>query len=397
MKKWQFIHVFIGLFVIICCNNDDKQINNFEQEQNNKEYLTALKLIQGFSKEQNQDLSRNAANKLIITNIEKGSINCTDKQIISRSKENINSNVNIYTFTIKTNGQTGFAIATGDKRIAQVLVYVKNGAISDTTEIPAMAFMIRGIKTSLKRDLKEYYDGSDNLSRNDQNWTTVSTTEFVKTKWSTKSPYNNNYDLGNCSTTTNKKYRASTAAVAFAQAITANKKRPVNFPFEYCISEWKREPKIDEKYNLYVPQLTEFIKSLEPSSVKLQCSESSWSDIQALLTMSNYYGYIRDQSYTYDISANYAKIAKNAQAGYCTLFGGHKSVPFVSGSYYVWIVDGFKGKVNPDKTQAKMAQIHCVYCYEGKGDGWYSNPFGAVSGEQPGIADQFQFMYFNEI
>lgn len=78
------IHVFIGLFVIICCNNDDKQINNFEQEQNNKEYLTALKLIQGFSKEQNQDLSRNAANKLIITNIEKGSINCTDKQIISR-------------------------------------------------------------------------------------------------------------------------------------------------------------------------------------------------------------------------------------------------------------------------------------------------------------------------
>ena len=54
MKKWQFIHVFIGLFVIICCNNDDKQINNFEQEQNNKEYLTALKLIQGFSKEQNQ-------------------------------------------------------------------------------------------------------------------------------------------------------------------------------------------------------------------------------------------------------------------------------------------------------------------------------------------------------
>lgn len=34
MKKWQFIHVFIGLFVIICCNNDDKQINNFEQEQN---------------------------------------------------------------------------------------------------------------------------------------------------------------------------------------------------------------------------------------------------------------------------------------------------------------------------------------------------------------------------
>ena len=112
--------------------------------------------------------------------------------------------------------------------------------------------------------------------------------------------------------------------------------------------------------------------------------------------MSNYYGYIRDQSYTYDISANYAKIAKNAQAGYCTLFGGHKSVPFVSGSYYVWIVDGFKGKVNPDKTQAKMAQIHCVYCYEGKGDGWYSNPFGAVSGEQPGIADQFQFMYFNE-
>ena len=124
MKKWQFIHVFIGLFVIICCNNDDKQINNFEQEQNNKEYLTALKLIQGFSKEQNQDLSRNAANKLIITNIEKGSITCTDKQIISRSKENINSNVNIYTFTIKTNGQTGFAIATGDKRIAQVLVYV---------------------------------------------------------------------------------------------------------------------------------------------------------------------------------------------------------------------------------------------------------------------------------
>ena len=109
MKKWQFIHVFIGLFVIICCNNDDKQINNFEQEQNNKEYLTALKLIQGFSKEQNQDLSRNAANKLIITNIEKGSITCTDKQIISRSKENINSNVNIYTFQIiKDQTSVGF-------------------------------------------------------------------------------------------------------------------------------------------------------------------------------------------------------------------------------------------------------------------------------------------------
>ena len=45
MKKWQFIHVFIGLFVIICCNNDDKQINNFKKIS----IYILIALIQHFS------------------------------------------------------------------------------------------------------------------------------------------------------------------------------------------------------------------------------------------------------------------------------------------------------------------------------------------------------------
>lgn len=393
MQWIKLLCLIIGLGSFTGCSNHD-QVNIPNEEQVNKEYSAALQLLQEFSKAQNQSLSRNGNNKLIIKHVKKNSINCIDETSLSRSNEDVDGNIDIYTFTIEINGKTGFAMVTGDKRIAQILTYVECGAIADTSDIPAMAFMIRNIPASLKYDLKTYYEGEQALSRNNQDWTTISTTPFIKTTWSCVSPYNNNYDMAKCDFTLNNKYQASTAAVACAQAIVANKKRPNGFPAHYVLSEWTREPKIDEKYNIYAPQVAEFIKGLEPGSVTYNCSYPSFAQLGFITSTITYYGYILDQSYSYGITADYAKIARNAQAGYCTIFGGNTELG-VMNNYYAWVVDGFMGKLNTDKSQAKMTKVHCVYCYAGKGDGWYVNPFSAA-GNQAEMKYKFQFIYFNE-
>ena len=387
--------MIFSLVIIASCSNN-KPYSIFGQEQGNEEYEIALQLVREFSKEQSFGLSRNKSNELVIKKVEKSSVVCVDYITVSRSREEVNENIDIYTFTIEKNGKTGFAMATGDKRIAQVLSFVEVGSVSDTIDIPSLAFMIRNIPTALKRELREYYDGEPVLSRNDQNWTALSTTPFVKTTWGTGAPYNNNYDMVNCSSTSNYKYQASTTAVACAQVIIANKQRPTNFEYEICIPTWTREPKIDEKYNVYAAQAAAFIKGIDNgASVTYACERPSYAQLINAASSITYYGYIRDQHYSYDITADYAKIARNAKAGFGTIFGG-KVTSISANNYYAWIVDGFQGKVNSDITQAKMAKVHCVFCFGGRGDGWFINPFdkGATGGSS--VADGLmQFIYFN--
>ena len=398
MKKYHVksLCMIFSFTLIAGCSNNNEQYSVLGQEQDNEEYETALQLIKEFSREQNSGVSRNAGNELVIKKVKKSSVICTEQANISRSSEEINGNVDIYTFTIEKNGETGFAMATGDKRIAQVLSYVEVGSIADTNDIPSMTFMLKSIPTALKRELREYFEEKLILSRNDQNWISLSTSPFVKTTWSTGAPYNNNYDMVNCSSTNNYKYQASTAAVACAQAICANKQRPTGFEYEYCIQTWLKESKIDEKYNVYAAQAAAFIKGIDDgASVTYMCERPSYIQLLNAASSITYYGLIRDQHYSYGNSADYAKIARNAKAGFCTIFGG-KVGSMLGNNYYGWIVDGFMGKVNPDLTQAKMAKVHCIFCFGGKGDGWFINPFDKGATGESYVADtQLQFIYFN--
>lgn len=372
------------------CNNQNQTLPIVENEVN-EEYNTALKLVQDFAKEEDQNLSRNKNENIKIITAEKSSIILNNN--LSRSSKK-GDKIDLYTFSFKKNGNIGFAIATGDERVAQVVSYVEKGTLADTVNIPEMTIMLHQIPVGLENDLQIFYEEQQlSISRIPSDWNLVKTGPLVKTTWDVGEPYNNNYDIGGCNTTSNYKYKASTTAVAFAQAMITNKKRPSGFPAHYILSEWTREPKIDAKYNIYAPQVAEFIRFLEPASATFGC-DISIAQVNPVMTVLTYYGYQQNVSCGTSVNVQYERIARNVQDGYCAVFGGTTRTD--NPNYYGWVVDGFQGYLSPDKKQCRLVMVHCAYSRGGQGNGWYKSAFdkSATGGkEDPNVKGQY--IYFD--
>lgn len=384
------LFLIIGFAIFTSCNNQYQGYTPVSKQEN-EEYETALKLLNDFSMQENVVQSRSKSSTIQIKHVEKKSISCSNQILYSKNMDK-DSELDLYIFTIEKEGKEGFAMVTGDRRIPQVAAYVEYGTLADTALIPEMAFVVRNIENSLKYDLQLYYkDEGEILTKNQDQYDKVETNPLVKTTWDVGSPYNNNYDFGGCSTP-NQKYKASSTAIAFAQAIVANKKRPSAFPSNYNISQWLQKSKV-EATDPYVSQVAELIYNLE-GGTNLGCNVS-YCDLLISKGNMTYYGY-SDQEFTYgNGSIDYVNVVKNLKQGYCTIAGG-KTINGSFNTYYCWVIDGFKGLINKGGTTAKLAQAHCVYSYGGKGNGWYANPFNekATDTGKDVINSNLQFIYF---
>lgn len=231
--KTSYLIVCVLLILSGCSNNTDEIISTTQNETENKvekDYQKALDLVKEFAEKVNRPKSKSFDFSAVeIKNVEKSSLPIKftkEMPTVAKSKGiDMKESVDIYTFQFIKDGKEGFAIATDDPRHPTVLAYIEEGKLADTVENSAPAFVFRNIKNIVLSDINRYY-GEKLLPQAKtkviyQNWQFQ---PILTTKWTTNSPYNNNYHKpsgSSCTSTENGKYPASYTAIALAQCIAA--------------------------------------------------------------------------------------------------------------------------------------------------------------------------------
>lgn len=95
----------------------------------------------------------------------------------------------LYEFTTETDGQEGYSVVVGDKRVEKVLVSVPYGSLADTSFIEPLRLYFRDIPLLIEQDLEQYYEGTKETAI--QTKMTVETSyRFTSTNWGQGYPYN---------------------------------------------------------------------------------------------------------------------------------------------------------------------------------------------------------------
>lgn len=381
MRKYLIVLLGIAsLFAFSKCSNDKENIADTEKTGKLSENLQgqdkAWALVKKFAEKVNVNTSRAGVfdfSNLKITKTEKEII-CVDdlRQNLVRNTETINTNVETYRFTFEKNGKNGFAIATNDERVNRVLAFVEEGYLSDTVNIPGMAYMVRRFRDVLAQDLDKYYTEGPQTYEFMQEWTLG---PCLKTQWHTGEPYNNNYKTPStpCVETDNGKYQASSTAISVAQCI-ANYPQDYDIPAallkKHNIIQLVAQNKIYAWDTELAPKVAAFVKEFDPDkTTKFRCTGSS-TEIADLGNALNTLGF--GGSYTYyqnkhDIIWTFKCLRWDCP----TVYGGLTRDFSQSEG---WVVDGFWGMVNSNVTNIELTSVHCVFAFGGTGNGWYSNP-----------------------
>ncbi len=380
------IGLLTGILFFSSCNKQKTADISPCIPQNN-EYKTALELVQKFAEQEEKPFSKSQDIQIKYSDMKTIPL---QEAVYSKSpNRNAKNEVNIYTFTLKTNGVEGFAMATGDPRTPQVLAYVENGTLADTIDIPELAFVLRSVEKGLINNLQDFHKTQSIETKNNMEYETINVEPLVKTTWNIGTPYNNSYPNGNCYS--GQKYKASSTAIALAQAIVANPKRPNAFPPTYDVKRWT-EKKTVEATDFYASQVADLIYGLE-GGTNLDCSES-FCNLTIAKGMMTYYGYLENESYIFKAGYDFeADLAKSIKQKYCTVVGGQIN-SFANNRYYAWVLDGFKGKLSKSGKKAVLVQVHCAYSHGGKGNGWFASPFFINGNKNSSISINLEFIHF---
>lgn len=69
----------------------------------------------------------------------------------------VRDTIPVYEFTTETDGQEGYSVVVGDKRVEKVLISVPSGLLSDTSFIEPLRLYYRDIPMLIQQDLNQYY------------------------------------------------------------------------------------------------------------------------------------------------------------------------------------------------------------------------------------------------
>ena len=191
-KNYAIPFLFVFLFCFFACENksltDENLVSAESFTWDQKELANARKLVENFGRMIGVNTKSSALATVTLDKVEtlKCHIPVTKSTIVTDS-------VNLYTFTLEKDGRKGFAIASGDERVADVYVYVEEGALSDTAYIPGMAQYIREIPEHCMYDL-QYCGANETLTKcsppdyycNDA----FNSSPLVQTQWHQGEPYN---------------------------------------------------------------------------------------------------------------------------------------------------------------------------------------------------------------
>lgn len=409
MRKYFYVSLSVVFLFIFCrCNNENEEVINIDKKivneisENLQGEKKALALVKEFAEKINKSSSVSRVfdfSDVEIEKIEKSfvPIELNEKfSTLSRSSvEDMKESVDLYTFTLKKDGQKGFAISTDDPRCARVLAYVENGSLADTVNNPAVSFMLQNIRDVLILDLNRYYRDKEypEMSRaaNSDFWQSWQLLPNLKTKWNNwNAPYNNNYPFpsnggAKCTSTGNGKYPASMMAISIAQCLASyytDYDLPTTLTSKYNVRAFGETETISTS-STHAAKVAEFVRFFDDTKVsggvtKFTCSNrGTETELRWVTPRLNELG-ITDKYYLYTANKRIDLVlidAFKACRWDCpSVYAGYNNKTGESKVYAAWIIDGFIGMVNDNLTKTEDAMVHCCFNVGGALDGWYANP-----------------------
>jgi len=260
MKK--LIIPFFSLAVLFSCTNEDNSILPLTQV----EPTEAL----GFS------LDEDEAKELLLDYMNsdtktKGNINFSvleseaSYHYFTSFKESVKGyhetdSVLVYSFTTKSDNNTGYSVVLGDKRIQKVLIQVENGSLNDTLNIPPLKEYFRSIPEIIRKDLNKYSQGIKSSFPKTKADNVVAYYAFLPTVWGQEYPYNAavNFSCTTLADSYQGKAPAGCVPIAIAQ-ILAYYKLPSNLNWTEIL---KSQTLKNNPTQLVINQVSNLIKDI---------------------------------------------------------------------------------------------------------------------------------------
>ena len=189
MKKILFF-VASAIFLLAACNNNDEVLTslNHDNPQTPNEFA----------------ISNDEAREVLTLFVNNGATTRSDGKAITvkdykvRNVEVMTDNdkeiVPVYEYTtVNENGDEGYAIVVGDRRIQKVLAQVEVGSIADTAKIPPLKQFFESIPGVVSNDLNKYLLKESNsiaTTRNMNEFYVYMIGPLIGTAWDQYSPYN---------------------------------------------------------------------------------------------------------------------------------------------------------------------------------------------------------------
>lgn len=385
-----FFWVYLILIAFAGCTNENAFDNKEPAETlnvNQEELARAMALVEKFG---------NIVNPVTPTKgapMEKMSIMLSEVKTLKNTGDitksvGIADTVNLYTFQLEKEGKTGFAIACGDERIADVFAYVEEGSLSDTTYIKGMAQMIARIPDICMYQL-------DNCPANDA-ITKCAMGDYVEegqssyfdsfillnTKWSQDIPYNWKTPSLNC---TKRYYPAGCGVIAMAQIIAYYKKCDKNFDFDALTAQPKIFTHSDINLTNEVSEFIAYIGSL--CSAEYSCEETL-TYFTPCMSVFDRFGYEYEITSNKVYTNNYSKLKECIGKGNLVFAFGVDG----GGEGHMWVIDGFL----PLMTKCDANKVHCNWGWGGISNGWYTDDASNEDSYTHPDQQRYDFRYSNK-
>lgn len=385
-----FIWVYLILIAFAGCTNENAFDNKEPAETlnvNQEELARAMALVEKFG---------NIVNPVTPTKgapMEKMSIMLSEVKTLKNTGDitksvGIADTVNLYTFQLEKEGKTGFAIACGDERIADVFAYVEEGSLSDTTYIKGMAQMIARIPDICMYQL-------DNCPANDAitkcgigEYETESELDWLensillKTKWDQYPPYNWGEPTTSCES---GYYIAGCGVIAMSQIIAYYKKCDRSFDFDALTAQ----PRIRIYSSSYLTnELSQFVSYVGSICSAFHLCDNTYTNFDNCLLAFDRLGY------EYEVTSDRVEVDNYNKLEECI---GKGNVVFVSGftsrmEGHMWVIDGYL----PMMTKCGANRVHCNWGWGGTANGWYTDAVSVENTYTSPHNQQYDFRYSNK-
>ncbi|WP_340112986.1 C10 family peptidase [Maribellus mangrovi] len=365
-KNYLFVLIIILFFG---CSKEqlDLDLNAIVEPKNNinesdglsQEYHNAVDLVNHFYDQVNiaSEIKSTKISDLSLTNMETLHLQTFNTK---SAEETIIDSINIYTFDLDIDGESGFVIASGDDRVGRVYAFVKSGALADTAHIEGMAQMVRNIPKLCKHDIEVYNSGAITTK---STLTSFVYGPYIETRWNQDEPYNYGSPT-NGSCTNMDYYYAGCGVIAMAQTIAYYGKCSQSYDFSALTAQnhitiWSSEY-LQSEVSSYIAWLGSYANI----RADYDCEGTS-SKIGNCNNVLKNMGYSRHYETTNDVSDSRLYNSVKTQNVVLTR-GSTASVG------HMWIFDGLTGQANSDGSLSSIATVHCNWGWGGSCNGWYA-------------------------
>lgn len=380
MKKYQFIAVSTIVLLAACNNNDETLIssNNVQPQLSNEFAITndeAIGLLNYF------------INDGATTRSDGKTITVKDYKVrnVEVQTDDNTEIVPVYEYTTENeNGEEGYSIVIGDRRIQKVLVQVDKGSIFDTINNVLLKGYIESIPFKVAYDLKKYLLDNDSVKISNQlptrDFNIITQSCFLPTEWGQGSPYNIACPASTCGS--NGHALTGCVPLAIAQ-ILAYHHVPGGISWTQILQQTKLTNSTPQ---IYKEQVANLIYAL-------------WNPVFAYIT------YYPDGTCETAVDSYYMPLVKNAFNSYSLACSNLKNynlndIKFsldleypvficgqtLSGLGHAWVSDGYKVHVYDNDS---YNYLHFNWGKDGYSDGY----FYAEPGSQSFFLGQNQYNY----